>query len=305
MQVERISSKERTEWLKARHQDVTASAVGALFGCHPYMTALELYLEKTTEEIEDVDNAVLRRGRILESAVAAAAAETKGWEPAKCEHYYRNPALRLGATPDYLINTTGLCPLQCKTVDPRVFERDWEPDSQPPLWIQLQVLTEAMLLDAPEGWVGALVLSRNYPDHYYRVERNAGAEARIIKAVEEFWARVGDKNMPSPDYARDSGAIAKLFPNDDGNMLDLTGDNFLPSLLDERSLLKAEVSEREARLKAIDAEIKNKLGPASGATLNGWKVTNKAQTRKEHVVAAATFRVLRVTDLRNKQEEAA
>jgi predicted phage-related endonuclease len=276
--------------------------VGALFGDHPYCTHLELYLEKTSEEIDDVDSSVMRRGRILESAVAAAVAEEKGWKPLKAVNYYRNPETRLGATPDYLVDTGGIAPLQCKTVDPRVFERSWE--DGPPLWIALQALTEAMLLDAPCAWVGALVLKRDYPVFTYEIPRTPSAEARIIEAVQEFWARVDEKNMPAPNYARDSGAIAKLFPKDDGSVLDLTGDNLLPPLLAEFCCLRTEIKDRETRVEEIQAEVKDKLGTAAEAKLAGFKITHKTQTRQERIVKAATFRVLRITDLRDKEEKA-
>ena len=98
MSVELIPVTSREQWLKARQHDVTASAVAALFGKHKYQTALELYLEKTSSEIEDAaDSSVMRRGRWLEPAVAAAAVEVKGWHPIKANTYYRDRELRLGA----------------------------------------------------------------------------------------------------------------------------------------------------------------------------------------------------------------
>lgn len=78
-------------------------------------------------------------------------------------------------------------------------------------------------------------------------------------------------------------------------MLDLTNDNLLPSLLDERAALKAGIEANQKRLKEIDAEIAAKLGSEEEAVTNGWKLTNKIQIRKEHVVKETIFSVLRAT----------
>jgi predicted phage-related endonuclease len=78
-------------------------------------------------------------------------------------------------------------------------------------------------------------------------------------------------------------------------MLDLTTDNLLPSLLDERAALKAGIDANQKRLKEIDAEIASKLAGADEAITSGWKITYKIQIRKEHVVKETIFNVLRAT----------
>lgn len=78
-------------------------------------------------------------------------------------------------------------------------------------------------------------------------------------------------------------------------MLDLTNDNFLPALLDERAALKAGIEANQKRLKEIDASIVAKLAGAEEAVTNGWKITNKITVKKEHVVKECIFTVLRAT----------
>jgi predicted phage-related endonuclease len=78
-------------------------------------------------------------------------------------------------------------------------------------------------------------------------------------------------------------------------MLDLTTDNLLPSLLDERAALKAGIDANQKRLKEIDAEIASKLAGSEEAITSGWKITHKIQIRKEHVVKETVFTVLRAT----------
>lgn len=78
-------------------------------------------------------------------------------------------------------------------------------------------------------------------------------------------------------------------------MLDLTHDNRLPSLLDERAALKAGIEANQKRLRDIDAEIISRLGGSEEAFTAGWKLSNKIQIRKEHVVKESIFSVLRAT----------
>ena len=59
-----------------RQRDVTASQIAALLGVHPYVTPFQLWAEKTGKlvPVQD-DNAVLRRGRLLEGGGVQMAAE--------------------------------------------------------------------------------------------------------------------------------------------------------------------------------------------------------------------------------------
>src|SRR5262245_23772672 len=94
------------EWLDWRRADVTASRIGALFDCHPYLSRQQLVeiMSGITRAGTGTppDNASMRRGRRFEPAVAAAAAEDHPeWEISKATTYHRLVDERLGATPDY------------------------------------------------------------------------------------------------------------------------------------------------------------------------------------------------------------
>ena len=152
-------------------------------------------------------------------------------------------------------------------------------------------------MDAPRAWLAIMVDNRAKDFHRFEVPRHAAAEAKMIERVAAFWRAVAADEMPPADFTKDGAALAAMFPRDNGEVLDLTGDNRLPEILARRAELKAAISAADAELETIDAELKAKLGPASEATLPGWKVTLKAQTRPERLMPATTFRVLRVSDL--------
>jgi hypothetical protein len=94
-------------------------------------------------------------------------------------------------------------------------------------------------------------------------------------------------------------------PRDDVPVpLDLTGDNRLYQVLEDRARYKANIKLYEAAVKELDAEIVHKLDGATLATLPGWKITNKITHRSEYTVKATSFPRLLCTAL-DVEEEAA
>lgn len=308
MSIEKHSITDRDTWLAWRKHDITASDVGAVFGLHPYKTPLKLWTEKTDHGfMEDMDSAVLKRGRWLENAVIAACQdEHPEWGIHKPGLYLRDPDYRIGATPDAIAKTEPGAPsiiVQCKTVAEPIFKAQWQ--DGPPQHYYLQALTEAMLWDAPRAVLAVLIVSAFGADYReYEVPRHAGAEQRIRDGVARFWQDIAVGVTPKADYAADGDLLAKMHaPDAVLPPIDLSGDNLLPELLEERERLAAEVKEREARLEAIKNECVEKLAGATVGTLNGWTITRKLSHRKEMVLKATSFPVLRIT--RHKQETAA
>ena len=123
------------DWLNWRSGHVTASRVGALFGCHPYMTPTDLAAEMGGRSTKG-DTASMRRGRVLEAAVIEALREAHPeWRIARARDYHWIDDYRLGATPDAYLDDDGL--IECKTVRQDIWDR-WH--GRPPLAYVLQLL---------------------------------------------------------------------------------------------------------------------------------------------------------------------
>lgn len=293
----------RAKWLALRKQDVTASTVGALFGCHPYQSAYGLYAEKTGLDTPPSNNAMLEWRLMLESAVAVAVARQRpGWRIIKATEYVRDSELRIGATPDFLIegDPRGLGVLQAKTIAPSAYKKSW-PDGQPPFWIALQNATELMLeYEADFGAVAGLVIDPwKCECAITEIPRHEGVEARIRDAVAKFWADTDAGIEPTPDFARDADLVAKLYPEATPlKTIDLTGNNMLPVILPERAALKSEIAKAEARVKEIDTEVKFAMGDAEIALLPGFALSLKTQHRKGYEVKPTSFRKLNISDNR-------
>lgn len=276
----------RGEWLTWRTGDITASRIAALFDCHPFLTR-EGLAATLRDETPNPPNSAMRRGRILEPAVAAAIEEEEpNWRLTKATTYHRLTDHRLGATPDYWLDDDGL--VQVKTVSPQEWEK-WQ--GHPPLAYTLQTLTEMLVTGKTRGVLAVLVCSSSYPLHLFDVPRHKDAEAKIIAAVAGWWAAWERGEIA----AAASSEIASDL--DDGSHRDLSSDNLLPVLLPERERLKAEVATAERRLKEIDYELKNRIGAARTAWLPGWSLSYATQHRSEFTVPAKDIRTLRVKAL--------
>jgi hypothetical protein len=306
--IQRWTITGREEWLARRKPNINGSEIGALFGCSPFMTPYALYAEKAElAALPDIDNDAMRRGRIMEPAVAQAIREQHpDWSIVKADDYVWSPDWRLGCTPDFWISAPSTARhgvLQAKSVAKPIFDAEWQ--DGPPQWIVLQTLQEMMLADVSWGVIGALVLSTFTVDlKLFEFTRHAGAEAKMIAEAKRFWADVEAARPPKPDYAADGDVIKAIYARDDGPTLDLSRDNRMPELLDRHEQLAAMGRHAETEMKAIKAEIADKLGAAAAATVPGWQITNKLQHRKETVQKASSFRVLRIKRLQTQSEAA-
>ena len=292
---------DREEWLARRRLDVTASDVGAVFGLHPYKTPLQLWADKTGVGLDVAENAAMRRGRWLEDAVIAACRDHHpDWDIQKPGIYVRAPSYRLGCTPDAIAN--GKIVIQCKTVAASTFSK-WD---GAPTHYQLQALTEAMLMNADRAVLAVLVTSSYGADyHEYDIARHEAAEAKILAAVPDFWRKIEAGEQPKAEYGADTDLLAKLHsPNEALPALDLSNDNYTGFLLEERDRLSKERGNIEKRLEEIKGELIEKLSGHTLATLPGWKITNRVQHRKEMLVKATSFPVLRITRLNEKEQSA-
>jgi predicted phage-related endonuclease len=300
MTIERIPIVSEEQWLELRRADVTASLIAALWGLHPHVTIGQLHVMKSGIDLPgpDPESAVIRRGNDLEPTIASMIArDHPQWRIRKAHEYYRDPAKRIGATPDYYASDperAGRGILQIKTTGASAFKRHWL-EGNPPTWIALQIATEMMLTKATWGAIAALVVSEFVWElHTFFVDRHPAAEQRIIDRVAEFWKAVDAGEQPSIDFERDGALIDLLYPREvPGKQIDLTGDNRIGELLEQRENVREAIRIAERLCETYENEIKSKIGDAESALVHGWHVTFKNVSKKEYTVRASSYRQLR------------
>ena len=297
----------RDEWLALRREDVTASEAGALYGSHKYTTARRISLDKSHGETEEQSD-VLRRGLIMEPAVAEAIKVDCGWKPERCNTYLRgraaDPHVRLGATRDYMMSVLAddlLChpktratalaagwdefsgrPLrltvECKDVDARVFEAEWS--AGPPIYTVVQSAQQTLLTGADGGIVAALVENRSKDLHLYAIRRDPDFERDLLLTVRDFWQTHEAGDLP-PVTAGDNERMTEYYPqSDEDEVADLSENaGYWQDLVAEREALKQQQKTLKVRIDEIEAQIKDRMRDAARAILPGWTITWRTDSR--------------------------
>lgn len=288
----------REQWLANRSPDVTASAAAALLGVHPYLSAYELYAQKTGLVKADAEaTEAMDRGTELEPVAVRRLAKIKPewtvWQP---NTYYSRMSTRMGATPDcFAIDPaqSGFGVIQIKSVEPSVFRRTWRQDDgriEPPLWINIQALIEAELTGASWAAVAALVIGFGIELHLIPLDLHPGLIQRLEGEVAEFWYRVDNRRPPDPNPERDVDILAALYDPKEGAIADLSADNELPGLAEEDVKLREQKSAIENRRKFIKGKMLLALGNAEFARLNnGYNIIGRRVKKAGYEVKPTEF----------------
>ena len=296
---------DRAQWFALRSHDVTASDIGAVAGVDKFRTPLRVWAEKIGRIPGAADNAMMRRGRWMEPAVLTALAERHpDWEIKPCDVYLRDPAVRLGGTPDAAARMPdkSIVNVQCKVVSAPIF-KDW--DDEPPLSYQLQTIAENYLMGLDEGILAVLSIGTFSAElHEFIVPRHPGAEARIKKVVTDFWAKLDAGERPAVMAKMDRETINALHPEatETEQPIDLSTDNRLPELLERRVELTAAKNEIKSELDAVETEIKSKVGDhLSAIGPGGWRIDWKLVKRAGYTVSPKQYRQLKIKNIEDQR----
>lgn len=288
----------REEWLNWRRENVNASEAAALIGADKYRTKLQLYHEKRGAFAQEQTKA-MARGLHMEAAILSMLQEERpDWKIEPCPHYYDDPDLRIGCSPDAFAwspEWEGHANVQLKTVARPVFEQDWLDEDGAvtvPLYYQIQTVIEATQTGAALNFIVPYVVETFARDdkrdlYIEQVPIHQGAWNRIVQETKLFWHQFEQGIEPPIEPERDGDFIKRLYPTPDGRILDLTGNNELPGLCanylalsTELSALNKPVREMEKTRKIFATQIQAKIGAASGAVLPGLEIEWKEMNRK-------------------------
>lgn len=283
--------KDRASWLAMRKKNVGCSEVAALFNKHPYKTALQLWAEKGGRISSDQDdNAILRRGRILEAAVIEALQEEyPTWDIRRPRNYYVMPEYRLGCTPDASCVIDGTPALiQVKVIAPEKFEAEWS--ETPPACYLMQLQAELFVTGRRLGVLAPMVADGyRFPVHTYQFEADDDFAEKMTRSLLAFWRFVDEGREPAL-MPGDAEVLGRLYPapNEEERVaLGHRDDVRLACEIYEKAAKAVKTAETEKARAA--ATICGALRNYSKASLPGWKINWTAipggtytATRKPH-----------------------
>lgn len=289
----------RKDWLALRRRNVNASDMAALFHAHPYKTALELWGEQLGRLVEDdADSMAMRRGRILEPAVAAGLREAHpDWIIKTAGEYVEIPTLRLGCTPDFYAwpsmtdweEGTNMFAIQAKTVLGEVYEQDWA--AAPPAHFLIQVQTEMLVLQTPRILLAAMVLdNRAFPVHEWFFPADEDFHVAIVAGVAKFWASVREEREPQIKPGQDGEVLGRLYPDSQAEpVLALHGDGGFVAICAEYDDVREKIKKLGERKDELGSQVMNRLRNHGKAEAQDFKVNwttvpacTVVQNRKAH-----------------------
>lgn len=265
---------DKKSWLRYRKRGIGGSDAGAVCGLNPYHTAIQVYYDKTSDEIQEIDNEAMRQGREFEDYVAGRFCEASGKKVRRANAMYydeKNPFMLADVDRMVVGENAGL---ECKTASPYMAEK-WE-DGKIPLSYQIQCHHYMSVCNTEAWYIAVLIYGKEFK--YYRIERDEQVIADLIRIEKEFWREhVMKRVMPDPDGSKTAdAAIAERFKISRDLTIPLSG---FDARLKRREELLSVMGHMEAEKRQIDQELKLYLGDAEMAENEHYRVSWKNVSR--------------------------
>ena len=251
-----ITIKDRAHWLQMKSEDISSTETAALFGLSPYSSEFELYHEKLSGEIKEIDdNERMYCGRMMEDTIAKMVAETLGIKVRRLKTYARHDTCpRMGSSFDYEIvaHEDGAGILEIKNVDSLVFRNEWDTNEAPP-HIETQVQHQKEIMNRDWCKIAALVGGNTL--HIIHRERNKEVGKAICNRINKFWYAVDNQIEPTPNFERDAQFIIGMYNKAYGDPLDISEDKTLQAMVTTYQELRDRYNAIGKAADALKAEI--------------------------------------------------
>lgn len=267
----------REEWLKVRKLGLGGSDMAAVLGLSHWRSPIDVWLDKTSDTVEEKESEPMYWGNVLEEVVAQEFAKRSGYKVRN-----NNFTLQSEAYPYLLANIdreiVGLdAGLECKTAN--AFKaNEWDGDNVPDAYF-VQCQHYMAVTGKSSWWIACLVGGNTF--YYKEIKRNEEVIAAIIDTGAAFWELVESNTMPAPDDTKQcENALKKLYQKSNGQSVELPASygNMIIDYLE----IKNQLSELEAKKRGIENVMKDFLKDNEKATYGkhcvSWKSTKARET---------------------------
>ncbi len=302
-----------------RHNYIGGSDIAVIMGESRYKTPFQLWCEKTQKlPIADLsNNEAVEMGSKLEQFVANEFSVRTGKTVRRAPKVYTHPVYSyMAAHIDRLVTGTDEI-LECKTAN--FFKKDeWENAEIPQEYI-LQVMWYLGITGRKRGYIAVLIGGQMFKTK--TIEFDEELFNLMVEKAKEFWEMV-QNDTPPELTEKDNETMSCLYPENNGNIVDITNEN--PEIIElfetavaQRQELKMHEKQIKEELTEIENKIKDVIKENDGVKTLKYKVTWKTQKgkyvyNKEAMISDGVFekyatqginRVLRVDA--NKETEVA
>jgi len=248
---------DKEQWLRERKTYLGGSEIGCIVGANPYRTALDVYLDKTSEGIVENISEAAYWGNTLEAVIAEEYSKRTAFDlevPTGLirhkEHHF------IGANIDRWANGRAHI-LECKTASfTKAHEWGEEGTNQIPTTYLFQVAYYAAITGVERVDIAVLIGGQEFRIYQYLKDKEM--EDKLIRAAVLFWNKyILTKIPPAPKTDADT---SKLFPK--GNGLEVRADDTILQKIDMLQDLKAKEYFVIKEMEDLQIEVKNYMQDA-------------------------------------------
>jgi putative phage-type endonuclease len=268
----------REDWLKVRKSGIGGSDAAAAVGLNPYMSPLELWLDKTGRDAglakpdpHDTSEPIYW-GTLLEPIVAAAYTQQTGNRVRKVNAVLQHSTIpfMLANLDREIVGVPGVQILECKTAG-EFGARLWRDGV--PEYVQLQVQHQLAVTGKLAADVAVLLCGQKLEVH--RIERDDELIARLIPLEARFWRYVETDTPPPADGSESADrALRHLYPGNAGTV-DFTDDRRMSQAFADLVAVRGEIELREEHGAKLKQTIQQAMGDASRARFETGEVSFK------------------------------
>jgi putative phage-type endonuclease len=264
--------------LNARQGGIGASEISSALGISPFGSPYELWLRKTGQLTETVDNAVMEWGRELESTILKRflkghpefksfavitgrmfRSTSRVWQLASPDAVVFDSRKGFGMDHHRVPRTSEGYPVvvQIKTAHTSDGWGD-EGSDQIPVYYRAQVQWEMDVVGAEVAWVPVLFRGRDYKE--YRIRRD-DADLKVLRARgQEFWNRVTEFDPPPVDGHKATTTALKQSRFDPESVASVPADLMLKIARYKRLIARS-----EHQLNHLENQLREAMGTAQAA----------------------------------------
>src|SRR5690625_4713722 len=151
---------DRQDWLRERQKGIGGSDASAILGFNPWKSPFELYIEKTSDYVEEIDNEAIRLGNALEDFVAREFTYKTGKKVRRRNQMFRHPEhdFMIANIDRDVVGERAL--LECKTTG--VFNKDaWQGNDIPPMYM-CQIQHYMAVLDYEKAYIAVMIGNQDF-----------------------------------------------------------------------------------------------------------------------------------------------
>ncbi|RQP34192.1 YqaJ viral recombinase family nuclease [Burkholderia ubonensis] len=268
----------RDDWLAVRRTGIGGSDAAAAVGLNPYISALELWLDKTgrADGLPRPDPADTTSptywGTLLEPIVAAVYTQQTGNKVRKVNAVLRHPTIpwMLANIDREIVGVPDVQILECKTAG-EFGARLWREGV--PEYVQIQVQHQLAVTGKVSAHVAVLLCGQALEVH--RIDRDDALIGRLIELEARFWQFVQTDTPPPADGSESADrALRHLYPGN-SETIDFSDDHRLSAVFADLVAVRAEIETRQQLEAQFKQAIQQAMGDAIRAVFQTGSVSFK------------------------------